>query len=276
MDMPSNTGRSADRHEREGLRPQARLSNRGFSDPNGIIEPCRRRRRAAGEGGRIVTLTLVLLALAGMALAVLNAVPEVGGATEPPAAPLPPGMSRADGARPAPRPLPSDRAPTEQIPTYQPDLHASSIRIPVLGVTATIGRATLHDGVLSPPPVPTEVGLWAGSASLEAGSGEVTIVGHVDWVGMPAFAFGRLAYLHAGDLVYTADRHGAQTAWRVIDVTARPKSDGVDLGAFAGSSGRRSLALITCGGAFDASSSSYEDNVYAYASPVRMGTQDDR
>jgi hypothetical protein len=91
---------------------------------------------------------------------------------------------------------------------------------------------------------------------------------------MPAFAFGRLAYLHVGDLVYTAGRHGAQTAWRVIGVTARPKADGVDLGAFAGSRGRRSLALITCGGAFDASSSSYEDNVYAYASPVPVDGRD--
>jgi len=223
------------------------------------------------NGSRAVTLALGLLALAGTALTVVNAVPAVHGAIfpDPPAAPLPPAVSEAYGPRPALRPPPAGPAPAEQIPAYQPGLYKSSIRIPALGVTATIVQATLHEGVLTPPQVPTEVGLWAGSSALDAISGEVTLVGHVDWAGMPAFAFGRLASLRAGDLVYTADGHGQQSAWRVIGVTARLKADGVDPGAFSGRRGRRSLVLITCGGAFDASSSSYKDNVYAYAIPAR-------
>lgn len=116
--------------------------------------------------------------------------------------------------------------------------------------------------------MPTEVGLWSGSAALDAGSGEVTIVGHVNWRGMPPFAFGRLAHLHDGDLVFTSDPHGSQTAWRVRQVFARAKSGGVDPTAFAGPHGPRQLVMITCGGAFDVRAGSYLDNVYVRAVPA--------
>jgi sortase (surface protein transpeptidase) len=182
----------------------------------------------------------------------------------PPAgAPLPRVAAGPAGSGPVPAPRSGPPAPE-----YQTGLPASSIRIPTLGVTATIGPAAEDDGVLIPPRVPTEVGLWAGSADLGGASGEVTLAGHVNWAGMPPFAFGRLADLQAGDLVYTADAHGAQTAWRVTAVTARSKAAGVDPAGFAGPTGSRRLALITCGGPFDSTSYSYDDNVYAFAVPA--------
>lgn len=212
----------------------------------------------------VSTLALSALAAAGAGLAIAGVLHT----STPAAAPLPPSPSGAGGAQVA-GPLPPSSAPTvAQTPQYQAGLPASSIRIPTLGVTATIGQATLQDGVLIPPRVPTEVGMWAGSSGLDAATGEVTLAGHVNWAGMPPFAFGRLAFLHTGDLVYTADARGAQTAWRVVGVTARAKTAGVDPAGFVGAKGRRLLALITCGGAFDGSSYSYEDNVYAYAVPA--------
>lgn len=144
----------------------------------------------------------------------------------------------------------------------------SSLRIPALGVTARIGRATEENGTLIPPRAPGEVGLWSGSAALDASFGEVTIVGHVNWRGMAPFAFGKLAYLRGGDLVVTSDAHGAQTAWRVLRVFARAKTGGVDPRAFAGPRGPRQLVLITCGGAFDVRLGSYSDNVYVRAVPA--------
>ena len=40
----------------------------------------------------------------------------------------------------------------------------------------------------------------------------MALVGHADWTGMPAFAFGRLASLRAGELVYTGNHRSTQSA----------------------------------------------------------------
>ncbi|OAA22273.1 sortase family enzyme [Frankia sp. EI5c] len=212
-------------------------------------------RRTAAAAAVLGTLALV-----GVVLVILGWPPG----SVPTAAPLP----EADGPD-VPGPQPSvGGAGARRFPPHQPDLPASSIRIPALGVTASIGMATEEDGILIPPSTPTEVGLWSGSAALDAGSGEVTIVGHVNWRGMPPFAFGNLARLHRGDLVFTSDPHGRQTAWRVLRIFARPKTRGVDPTAFAGPRGPRQLFLITCGGSFDVRAGSYSDNVYVRAVPA--------
>ncbi|WP_261567350.1 class F sortase [Frankia gtarii] len=217
-------------------------------------------KRPAASLPALGTLALAGIMLAGIALVVLGWPARPA----PMAAPLP----EAGGPR-LPGPSPEfGGASTVRLPRHQPDLPASSLRIPALGVTATIGRATEDNSVLTPPRAPTEVGLWSGSAALDADSGEVTLVGHVNWRGMPPFAFGRLAYLHAGDLVYTSDARGAQTAWRVQRVFARAKAGGVDPAAFAGSRGPRQLIMITCGGPFDIRARSYSDNVYVRAIPA--------
>lgn len=203
--------------------------------------------------------TLGTLALVGIVLVILG----WPSSPTPTAAPLPEAGPRLPGPLPSP-----DGAGGLQIPRHQTDLSPSSLRIPALGVTARIGRATEENGTLIPPRAPGEVGLWSGSAALDATSGEVTIVGHVNWRGMAPFAFGKLAYLRGGDLVVTSDAHGAQTAWRVLRVFARAKTGGVDPRAFAGPRGPRQLVLITCGGAFDVRLGSYSDNVYVRAVPA--------
>ncbi len=217
-------------------------------------------RRPAASLPALGALTLAGIMLAGIALIVLGWPARPA----PVAAPLP---ETGGPHRPGPSPG-SGGARTVQIPRHQSDLPASSLRIPALGVTARIGRATEDQGVLTPPQAPSEVGLWSGSAALDAGSGEVTLVGHVNWRGMPPFAFGRLAHLHAGDLVYTSDARGEQTAWRVRRVSARAKAGGVDPAAFAGTQGPRQLVMITCGGPFDLRAHSYSDNVYVRATPA--------
>jgi hypothetical protein len=198
---------------------------------------------------------------------------DAGRVHRPAAAPLPVAVvtgTASTGDRLA-GPLPAAAASPVTVtasPTRQTGLGPSSIRIPSLGVTASIGAATVVNGVLTPPRIPNEVGAWAGSAPLNGTTGEVTIAGHVNWAGMAPFAFGQLARVHPGDLVYTTDASAAQTAWRVVSVAARPKTQPIDANAFAGTKGTRRLVLITCGGAFDSASSSYDDNVYVYADPL--------
>lgn len=200
-------------------------------------------------------LLLVVAVAASIASVMLTAsparVPYAGRA----AAPLP-SLHPADATRPLDQ------------PTHQTGMPPSSIRLPSLGVTGAVGVSRTHDGVLVPPVSATAVGRWPGSASLDARTGETTVVGHVSWPGLRDLTFSRLALLHPGDLVYTSDASGAQTAWRVTRVVARSKDEPVDAAAFAGAAGPRRLALITCGGKFDARARQYEANVYAFASPT--------
>ncbi|MBC7560533.1 MAG: class F sortase [Dermatophilaceae bacterium] len=168
-------------------------------------------------------------------------------------------------------PLPvAGAAAVAPVPTAQ-SMGPSTIAVPSLGMTAGIGRATMQDGELTPPLDPGVVGSWSGSAPLDAAAGEVTLTGHVNYGNLGPFAFGRLAELAPGELVYTTDAQDKQTAWRIDSVKARPKSAGVDPAAFNGTSGARQLALVTCGGRFDAASHSYEANVYVLAHSVPAG-----
>jgi len=153
-------------------------------------------------------------------------------------------------------------------PTRQSGLSANSVRIPQLAVTASVVTTKPVHGVLTPPVIPNVVGEWNGSAPLDATTGETTLAGHVNWAGMGPFAFGKIAYLHPGDLIYTTDSTGKISNWRVSTVTARVKIQPIDTAAFAGARGPRTLVLITCGGQFNATDKSYDDNVYVYAKPA--------
>ena len=238
------------------------------SDSSESMTARRRSVRLARPSRRARSLGLALLWLLG---ATLLAVGLRHGAAAAPA-PLPSaGSPPTGGASRLPAALPGSGVPTETItPTRQAGMAPSTIRIPALHVSATIGTASVRDGVLTPPPLPDVVGAWTGSAALDATTGELTLAGHVNWAGMAEFAFARLAYLHAGDLVYTTDQADVQTAWRIVAVTARLKRQGVDPAAFIGPRGARTLVLITCGGPFDAGARSYEANVYVTAHPISL------
>lgn len=159
------------------------------------------------------------------------------------------------------------RAQTQQAPT---DLQPNTLSIPVLSqINVPIGVATESEsGVLEPPADVDVVGAWAPGAPLDAASGTTNLVGHVNYTGQGDGALHDIAYLQTGDKVYTTDDAGQTIAWVITDVTARPKSTGVDVAAFTGLNGPRRLVLITCGGAYDASDKNYLDNVYAYATPA--------
>ena len=221
----------------------------------------------------------VILAAVSTALAAAGAVAISVGSTPhlPAPAPLPPKSQDRKV------PVVDEAPPTTTRPTAgqgisaqgssavlgpPPALPPATIAIPALGVTASIGMASLSNGVLTPPRVPTEVGMWPSSARLGSSTGEVTITGHINWAGMPPFAFGRLADLRVGDAIYTTDHAGAERTWVVASVLSRPKSEPVDAAAFKGTTGPSELALITCGGAYDPYDHNYLSNVYVFAVPL--------
>lgn len=147
-----------------------------------------------------------------------------------------------------------------------PSLGPNSVAIPVQHVLAPVDTCAIVDGGLEPPLDVSRTCRWAGGAPLTATAGTTVVAGHINWAGVTG-ALGNIDRLRAGDAVYTAGADGTITPWRVATVAHRPKTDGIDTKAFVGRDGPRQLYLITCGGAFDASSGNYLDNIYVRAVP---------
>jgi hypothetical protein len=149
-----------------------------------------------------------------------------------------------------------------------PRLVASSVAIPVQHVRAPIiDYCPIIEGGLEPPTDVHQVCYWAGGAGIDDRAGTSVLTGHINWAGVTG-AFGNLAALRAGELVYTSDAHRAVSRWRIVRVEHRSKTLGIEPAAFVGHSGPRRLYLISCGGAFDAAELSYVDNIYVLARPA--------
>ena len=150
-----------------------------------------------------------------------------------------------------------------------PALPPRSVAIPTQHVVAAVDVCQIIDGGLEPPVDVSRTCEWAGGAPLTATAGTSVVAGHINWSGVTG-ALGNIDRLPPGTTVYTAGADGSVTAWRVVSVVHRSKTQGIDRGAFVGRTGPRQLYLITCGGAFDAASGNYVDNIYLRAVPAPL------
>jgi hypothetical protein len=134
---------------------------------------------------------------------------------------------------------------------------------PSAGVDAPLTGAGLdHSGALVPPADPAVAG-WYTGGPVPGETGPAVIAGHVDWAGSPA-AFAGIADLGPGAEVLVEHADGSTSRFTVTRVLHRAKSDFPAAEVYAPTSGAE-LRLITCGGAFDRSRDSYEDNVIVFA-----------
>jgi len=188
---------------------------------------------ASGRRGR------VLLATTGLALTTGVALPAA--ATEEP------------GSRPvvvAAAPAGSGAAPVR-------------LSVPAAGVDAPLTGAGLDaGGALLPPADPALAGWYTGGPA-PGHPGPAVIAGHVDWAGRPG-VFARLDELRAGAEVLVGRADGSTARFTVTRVVHRAKADFPVDEVYAPTSGAE-LRLITCGGAFDRSRGSYEENVVVFA-----------
>jgi hypothetical protein len=215
---------------------------------------------------------LALITVAGIDLAVVSTREPHRRVAVPAATRPAPSTSEIVPSTPSPTPTPTlTPAPTPTLtPTPHPmqtapRLAADSISIPSQHVVAPIDMCTIIAGGLIPPDDVRRTCYWAGGAPLTAAAGTTVITGHNVSIGNGKGAFGNLVRLKAGDAVFTSGATAKVTRWRVVSVTSRPKSAGIDPAAFVGRAGPRRLYLITGGGAFDAAQGSYVDNIYVLA-----------
>jgi sortase (surface protein transpeptidase) len=128
---------------------------------------------------------------------------------------------------------------------------------------------TNSDGTLQVPSRSDEAGWYDGSVP-PGDEGASVIVGHLDSFTGPA-VFYRLGDLTPGSEVEVRLRGGPWAMFRVTRVAEFSKST-FPTEAVYGRTAAPTLRLITCGGAFDASTGHYLDNVVVFAVSIEGRT----
>ena len=129
---------------------------------------------------------------------------------------------------------------------------------------------TTSDGELQVPENPKVVGWWSPGAKPGASKGTAIFAGHINFAGVTG-TLAHIGNLKPGDEVDVYGTHNARhatkvrfaiTGVRTYHKTKLPYRQIFD----QASVGR--LAIVTCGGPFDASTGNYLDNIVAFAVPV--------
>jgi hypothetical protein len=137
-----------------------------------------------------------------------------------------------------------------------------------LGINAPVFSVAidLRQGILDVPAPIDRLGWWRDGAAPGASSGTVLIAGHKDSARAGAGAFFRLEQARAGDRISVRSANGTTRTYRVVSQRRMPKGD-LPPDVYA-QSGRARLALVTCGGPFNAREGVYRDNIVVIAVPV--------
>lgn len=160
--------------------------------------------------------------------------------------------------------------PTPVLGSIGPDPAVSparpvAIRIPYLGVHATVVPEPVGPGGQLTIPEPTEVG-WFDAGPAPGQPGTTVIAGHIDLFGVDG-AFLRLSDLPVGAVVTLVSADGADHVYvvrRRLLISQRALATAHIFRA----GGPSRLVLLSCGGAYDAATHLYLDNVVVEAVPV--------
>ena len=210
-----------------------------------------------------VVLALVLVVAGVTALVV--------GITGQQSAPQP-----AAGTRAAPPETTRAAEPTDSLPGAGSDMPEApaaadvaepvSVAIPAIGVTSDLIRLGLNDdGTVQVPPLGADdTAGWYARGPKPGAVGPAVLLGHVDSAQYGPGVFFELGAVQAGDTVEVARADGSVAEFVVDRVEVHPKADFPTIDVY-GNTDDAQLRLITCGGDFDPSARSYEDNVIVFA-----------
>lgn len=167
---------------------------------------------------------------------------------------------------PAPALRATDSPPAPVVlttPTVRAVAPPARVSIPAIGVDSGLSSIGVDgSGALVPPSDFSRVG-WFAAGPAPGEVGPAVLAGHVDDYTGPA-VFYRLEDLTAGDQVVVTGGDGQTVPFTVTRVAAYPKSSFATAEVYGPTTGAE-LRLITCGGTFDRSRRSYEDNVVVFA-----------
>lgn len=146
-------------------------------------------------------------------------------------------------------------------PTSQP----VRLRIDALGIDAPIQAVGVRDGEMEVPSRSGAVGWYRFGAS-PGQQGSAVLAAHVSWGGERG-VFYSLRDLPPGAAIEVTFEDGSVRRFRSAALASYDKDD-LPVGEIFRREGDPGLTLITCGGAFNPSLRSFENNVVAYALPV--------
>ena len=164
------------------------------------------------------------------------------------------------------------------IPTVAPRTKAvadivspNRIEIPKLNANAPIVKVgTTSDGELEVPLDAKKVGWWQYGAKPGSATGTAILAGHINYAGVTG-SMARIGKLNPGDEV---DVYGTQNVdarhevkFKVTGVRTYHKTHLPYREIFDQKSVGR-IAIVTCGGPFDASTGNYRDNIVVFAVPA--------
>ena len=188
----------------------------------------------------------------------------------------------------APQPPPSAAIPYAGIPTSAssspttrrgpaaatrgPVMVASTptrLDIPAIGVSSALMQLGLNpDRTVQVPPEGRDSRAgWYRYSPTPGQLGPAILLGHVDSAQFGPGVFFRLGALRPGDLLTVTRTDHTAAVFRVDRVVSYPKNHFPTLEVY-GNTDHAALRLITCGGTFNLSTHSYENNIVAYASLV--------
>lgn len=149
-------------------------------------------------------------------------------------------------------------------PTGSPEPTAVSVGIPSINLDSPLVPLAVDpsSGTLVPPERYDVAGVFT-SGPVPGEIGPAIIAGHVDSRAGPA-VFYRLEEVIIGAAISVTLSDGQVIDFQVVEVAQYPKI-AFPTAAVYGPTPGRELRLITCGGGFDRSLSSYLDNIVVYA-----------
>lgn len=168
-------------------------------------------------------------------------------------------------------PRPAASAPPSTIGTSLAPVPVGTpvrIRIPELGVDAPVAQVGVDDhGDMAIPEQVDQVGWYRFGPAPGSRAGSVVLAGHVDSAQQGIGVFHELWNATAGDTVVIATDSGREFRYRVVSREAFDKK-AVPMADLFSTTGAPRLTLITCGGSFDSSIRSYDDNIVVTAVPA--------
>ena len=178
----------------------------------------------------------------------------------------------APGARPELSPLAALVRPADDI-LYDPDELVTEVGPVPVGLTIErlgVDDAVVRDVGVEPNgemeiPGATEVGWYRWSAS-PGSIGSSVLAAHIAYDGRDG-VFRNLDALAVGDQFEVHYDDATSRAFRVTE-RAQYDKEGLPFDRVFARDGDPSVVLITCGGEFNRTLNSYDDNVVAYAEPV--------